>query len=234
MDVPIANNDPEAPVRGTADALSDQRYLPGMSKHWLLPLYDPLVRMLGIESHHRRLVDLAAFETGERVLDVGCGTGNLTLLIKRLHPKANVVGVDPDGKALSRARRKASRRRLTVRLDDGFAQRLPYSDASFDRVVSAFMFHHLDAEVKAGALLEAQRVLTPDGRLHLVDFGGAIERSDGFMAGVQHHNKHLAGNLGEQIPQLMREAGFQTAGEIEHRLTRLGRITFYAATVSAY
>jgi SAM-dependent methyltransferase len=167
------------------------------------------------------------------VLEIGCGTGNLTLLIKRLQPKADVVGIDPDDKALSRARRNASRRRLAVHFDLGFAQRLPYSDASFDWVVSAFMFHHLDAEVKRSALVEALRVLAPDGRLHLVDFGGAIERSDGLRARLQHRNKHLTGNLGEQIPELMRESGFAEAGEIEHRVTRLGRITFYGATVSA-
>jgi ubiquinone/menaquinone biosynthesis C-methylase UbiE len=233
MDVPIVDNDPDVPVSRTSDALPEERYLPGMGEHWLLPLYDPLVRVLRIESHHRRLVDLAAIEAGERVLEIGCGTGNLTLLIKRLHPKADVVGIDPDDRALSRARRKASRRRLAVQLDHGFAQRLPYGDASFDCVVSAFMFHHLDAEMKRAALVEVLRVLTPDGRLHLADFGGAIEHSDGLMARLQHRSKHVAGNLGEQIPELMRVSGFAQAGETEHRVTRLGRITFYTATVSA-
>ena len=84
MDLPIVDGDPDTPVSTSADALSEQRYLPGMSKNWLLPLYDPMVRILRIESHHRRLVELAAFEAGERVLEIGCGTGNLTLLIKRL------------------------------------------------------------------------------------------------------------------------------------------------------
>jgi ubiquinone/menaquinone biosynthesis C-methylase UbiE len=233
MYVPSVDDDPDAPVSRTADALSEERYLPGMSKNWLLPLYDPLVRMLRIESHHRRLVDLAAFEPGERVLEIGCGTGNLALLIKRLHPTADVVGIDPDDKALARARRKAMRGRLAVRFDHGFAQHLPYGDTSFDCVASAFMFHHLGAEVKRAVLAEVLRVLTPDGRLRLVDFGGAIERSDGFMARLQHRNKHLAGNLGERIPEIMREAGLHEADEIEHRVTRLGRITFYGANAPA-
>ena len=99
-----------------------------MSKRWLLPLYDPLVRLLGIEWHHRRLVELATFGAGERVLEIGCGTGNLTLLIKHLHPNKEIVGIDPDEMALSRARRKASRRHLAVQFDHGFGQRLPYSD----------------------------------------------------------------------------------------------------------
>ena len=69
--------------------------------------------------------------------------------------------------------------------------------------------------------------------LDVVDFGGAIEHSDGVMARLQHRNKHLAGNLGQRIPALKREAGFEKAGEIEHRVTRLGRMTFYRAAVSA-
>ena len=233
MDTPIVDGDPDAPGSKSAHALSEERYLPGMSKSWLLPLYDPLVRLLRIESHHRRLVELAAFGAGERVLEIGCGTGNLTLLIKHLHPKADVVGIDPDDMALSRARRKASRRHLAVQFDHGFGQRLPYRDGSFDCVVSAFMLHHLDADVKRAVLVEALRVLTPDGRLHVVDFGGTIEHSDGVMARLQHRNKHLAGNIGQRIPALMREAGFEKAGEIEHRVTRLGRMTFYRAAVSA-
>jgi ubiquinone/menaquinone biosynthesis C-methylase UbiE len=232
MDTPMVDRDPDAPVRTSTDARSKERYLPGMGKHWLLPLYDPFTRALRIESHHRRLVELAALEAGERVLEIGCGTGNLTLLIKHLHAKADVVGIDPDDKALSRARRKASRRRLAARFDRGFAQRLPYGDASFDRVVSAFMFHHLNTEAQRAVLVETLRVLRRDGRLHLVDFGGTIERSNGWMARLQHHNKRLTGNLGQRIPELMREVGFADAGEIEHRVTRLGRITFYGATGS--
>lgn len=232
MEDPIVDGDRDAPVMTSTDARSQKRYLPGMGKHWLLPLYDPLTRVLRIERHHRRLVELAAFEAGERVLEIGCGTGNLTLLIKDLHPYVDAVGIDPDDKALSRARRKASRRHLAAQFDHGFAQRLPYDDASFDRVVSAFMFHHLDAETKRAVLVETRRVLTQDGRLHLLDFGGAIERSDGWMARLQHRNKHVAGNLGQRIPELIREAGFEDVSEIEHRVTHLGRITFYGAAAS--
>jgi SAM-dependent methyltransferase len=232
METPITEGGAGAPEGTTAGALSDQPYLPGMSRSWLLPLYDPLVKLLRIGSHHRQLIDLAGLRPGERVLEIGCGTGNLALLIKRLHPSVEVVGMDPDHKALVRARRKATLRRLAVELDHGFAQRLPYPDASFDRVVSAFMFHHLAAEVKRGALVEAHRTLTPGGALHLVDFGGVVGRSDGLAARLQHRHKLMADNLGERIPQLMREAGFAEAAEIGHRKTHLGRVTHYRAMTS--
>ena len=147
---------PAAPGARTPSE-SGKRYLPGMGRDWLLPLYDPLTRALGIPAAHRRLVDQADPRPGQRVLEIGCGTGNLALLLKRLRPEVHIVGLDPDAKALARARRKAARRALAVQMDRGFAEELPYPDASFERVLSAFMFHHLDPADKRRALCEVTR-----------------------------------------------------------------------------
>ena len=206
-------------------------YIPGMRHDWLLPLYDPLQKLLGFESIHRQLVDQVNIQPGHRVLEIGCGTGNLLILIKRLHPQAEVVGLDPDPKALASARRKAGREALPVQLDRGFAEELPYPDASFDRVFSAFMFHHLEPDEKEKTLHEARRVLKPGGSLHLLDFGGAKVRSDGFIARLQHRTERLRDNFGDRIPTLMREAGFANSTEVAHRVTIFGRVTYYRATV---
>jgi SAM-dependent methyltransferase len=206
-------------------------YLPGMGHDWLLPLYDPLQRLLGFESIHRQMIDQAGIQPNHHVIELGCGTGNLLILIKRLHPQAQVVGLDPDPKALARARRKAKRELLSVQLDRGFAEELPYPAASFDRVFSAFMFHHLEPDEKEKTLQEARRVLKPNGSLHLVDFGGAKVRSDGFIARLQHRSERLRDNFGDRIPTLMREAGFADPTEVAHRITIFGRVTYYRATV---
>ena len=121
-------------------------YIPAAGHDWLLPRYDPLVRLLGGESDHRELVNQAGLRPSHRVLEVGCGTGNLAILIKRLYPGAEVVGLDPDPKALARARRKAEREAVSVQFDSGFSDELPYPNGSFDRVFSSFMFHHLFRE----------------------------------------------------------------------------------------
>ena len=205
-------------------------YLPGMGHDWLLPLYDPLQRLLGFESIHRQLVDQADIRPKLRVIEIGCGTGNLSILIKRHHPQAKVVGLDPDPKALARARRKAEREALSVQLDRGFAEELPYPDASFDRVFSAFMFHHLESDEKEKTLQEARRVLKPSGSLHLVDFGGAKVGSDGFIGRLQHRSERLRDNFGDRIPTLMRKAGFAVPTEVAHRVTIFGRVTYYRAT----
>src|SRR5262249_23530709 len=76
----------------------DRRYLPGMGLDWLLPLYDPFTRLIGIGSAHRKLAEQAELESAQRVLEIGCGTGNLSLLVKRMRPQLEVVGLDPDPK----------------------------------------------------------------------------------------------------------------------------------------
>ena len=94
----------------TAVSGDERPFLPGMSRNWLLPLYDPLTQLLGIRSVHRRLLDQAAVRPGQRVLEIGCGTGTLLLTAKQNQPTATVVGMDPDLIALARAYRKARRR----------------------------------------------------------------------------------------------------------------------------
>src|SRR6516225_3784261 len=162
-----------ASPRPIADSpAAKRRYLPGMGLGWLLPLYDPFTRLIGIQAVHQKLADQAELDSAQRVLEIGCGTGNLALLVKRIRPQLDVVGLDPDPKALARAGRKARRAGLPLELDCGFADELPYADGSFDRVLSSLMFHHLEADLRGPSLRQVLRVLRPGGALHLMDFGG--------------------------------------------------------------
>jgi ubiquinone/menaquinone biosynthesis C-methylase UbiE len=204
-------------------------YLPAMGKDWLLPLYDPFTRALGIRAAHRRLADQAGIQAGQRVLEIGCGTGNLALLVKRLHPGATVVGLDPDPKALARAARKAGRAGLPLQLDRGFADALPYPDGSFDRVLSSFMFHHLQAADRRSALAEVRRVLGPGGSLHLLDFGGGQHPGHRPLARLARRSPRMHDNLGDRIPALMAEAGLAEPRETGHRATLIGTYACYRA-----
>jgi ubiquinone/menaquinone biosynthesis C-methylase UbiE len=209
--------------------VAPRHYLPGMGHDWLLPLYDPFTRLFGIESVHRRLAEQAELESAQRVLEIGCGTGNLALLVKRLRPQLEVVGLDPDPKALARAARKASRAGLDLQLDRGLADELPYPDGSFDRVLSALMFHHLDADLRVASLREVLRMLRPGGSLHLVDFGGNGHDLHG-LARLTRRNHTMHDNWGDRIPTLMREAGLTDPVSTDHVTKHIGRLTYYRAT----
>jgi SAM-dependent methyltransferase len=166
---------------------------------------------------------------GAAGLEIGCGTGNLALLVKRTRPQLDVVGLDPDPKALARADRKARRAGLALELDRGFADELPYPDASFDRVLSAFMFHHLEADLRPATLREVARVLRPGGSLHLLDFGGHPDHLHGLMARLARRSHALLDNWGDRIPTLMREADLTDPTEIGRLTKRIGRLSYYRA-----
>jgi ubiquinone/menaquinone biosynthesis C-methylase UbiE len=210
---------------------TQKSYLPAAGHDWLLPLYDPFVKLFGGDRARRALIDQAAIRSSDRVLDIGCGTGTLVTLIKHLHPDVVVVGLDPDPKALARARRKAQRAAVSIQFDQGFSHDLPYPDESFDRVFSSFMFHHLDSEVKLKTLCEVSRVLKPGGFLHLLDFGGPKSSSDRFLARLFHSSHRLRDNFDGGIITLMSQSGLADPKEVSHRTTLLGPIAYYQASV---
>ena len=83
----------------------DRPFLPGTAKSWLLPSYDLMSWMGGVRALHERAVDRAGITSGQTVVDVGCGTGNLSFVVLARHPDARVTGLDPDGDALRKAGR---------------------------------------------------------------------------------------------------------------------------------
>ncbi|MCV2490724.1 methyltransferase domain-containing protein [Geodermatophilus sp. YIM 151500] len=216
----------------------EREYLPPMAKSWLLPLYDPVSRFLGVGKVHRRLLAQAALQPGQRVLEIGCGTGNLLLEAKAVQPGASVTGLDPDAGALARARRKARRRGLAVDVDRGFADALPYPDDSVDVALSAFMLHHVPAGEREPAVHELLRVLRPGGRLHLVDLDGHEQPGDGHVhpgGGRRTHRGHrhrrMRDHAVDGIDDLLRRAGFPDVAEVATEVRRhTGRITYYRAT----
>jgi ubiquinone/menaquinone biosynthesis C-methylase UbiE len=208
--------------------VEQRSYLPPMGRRWLLPLYDPLTRLAGVSRLHDGLADRATIQPGHRVLEIGCGTGNLLLTIARRHPDTVVIGIDPDPAALRRARRKAARARLPVRLDRAFAGELPFPDGSIDRVLSSLMLHHLDDDEKTRAMHEIRRVLRPGGQLHLVDFGGTPPKR-GLSGHLFHRSPRLTGTLADRVLGTMREAGLTEVAENGHGRSRFGGYTYYRA-----
>jgi SAM-dependent methyltransferase len=123
-----------------------------------------------------RVTEAAAIELGQRVLDVGCGTGVLACAAaERVGPKGRVVGLDPNEQMLAVARRKATG--VTWQL--GRAEALPFDGASFDAVVSQFALMFFES--KPTAIAEMLRVLRPGGRLAIAVWD-ALERAPGYLA----------------------------------------------------
>jgi len=201
-------------------------YLPAAGHDWALPFYDPFVKLLGADAARRTLLQQADLRPGNRVLDIGCGTGTFVELIKRVHPEVSVVGLDPDPKALARAKKKAARAGVSIQFDQGFSDELPYADASFDRVFSSFMFHHIHVDQREKTLQEVYRILLPVGSLHLLDFESSEDQGQGVLARWLHSSHRLKDNSANKILEIMKNAGFANANKVGSGTLFLGHLRF--------
>jgi ubiquinone/menaquinone biosynthesis C-methylase UbiE len=223
---------PSSPAESATGRLD---YLPAAGRDAFLPFYDLFTAVLGAAKIHRALIARAQLADGQQVLEIGCGTGNLSLRAKRSQPGIRLIGSDPDPRALALAERKA-RKLDGVRFERAYAQRLPYSDATFDRVLSALMLHHLDQDSKVAAAAEVQRVLRPGGSLHLVDFTAqahgthGLQNLHGLLSRRVLKSGHLAENDGESIRQLLTAAGLECTQAVFWRHPLLGQVAYYQAT----
>lgn len=205
-------------------------YIPAAGHDFLLPFYDPLLRLLLRERTLRnRFLDLAAIEPTQRVLDIGCGTGSLLLLLKQRDASVEAIGIDGDTKALAVAHAKADKHGVAIDFEEALATRLPFPDARFDRVLSSLMLHHLTHDEKLGALREARRVLAPGASFHVVDFAAPRTLVARIATRLLHHDERMQENLDGRIPALLREAGFARVEERGHHDSVLGTFTYVSA-----
>ena len=150
---------------------------------------------------------LAQVQAGQRVLDVGCGSGRLTLAAQKwVGAGGEAVGIDPSPEMIQVARRKARRAGLGAKFELGVVEAMPFPEASFDVVLNRLMFHHLPSDLKQRGLAEMRRVLKPGGVCLIVDF--EPPKSGLLRMIVQNHLTPMANiDVREYVPLLV-AAGF--------------------------
>lgn len=175
-----------------------------------------------------KVAGIAGVADGMSVLDVGCGTGALTLAVERsVGTNGEVFGLDANPEMLAVARVKPTR----ITWVDGVAEDLPFEDDRFDAVVSQFAFMFF--EDRAAALREILRVLKPGGRAAVAvcgdvetspgysAFAGLLDRLFGKEVGDAFRAPFVLGGAGA-LERIADEAGLQGASVIE----REGLVSF--------
>lgn len=217
--------------------MSRNRHLPPLAFDRLTPFYDlVLANILRERRWKKAFVRQVAPAAGERLLDLGCGTGTLTIQLKETAPEAEVLGLDPDSAALQRARVKAAEAGAAVTFHKGFAGDLPsipeFRDGGFDKVTSSLMLHHLSHEAKRRAFRRVAALLRPGGVFHVVDWGPA---ATAFHRAVFLGTRLLDGfeptrdNVTGRLPAMIVAAGFEDVRETAHHNTIAGTLRFYTA-----
>ncbi len=211
---------------------NEKRYIPALSFRWLTPLYDPLLKwVMREETFKRKLIQHANIQPHMKVLDLGCGTGTLTVMLKRAQPEAYITGVDGDPEVLDIARKKSEG--VNIQWNEGLASSLPYPDSAFDRVVTSLVIHHLVTDDKREAFKEIFRVLKPRGELYILDFGAQHSSLTRFMTTYMRHLEETADNFDGLIPRFVAEAGFGSVKEAENFVTVFGPLSIIQAVKGA-
>jgi ubiquinone/menaquinone biosynthesis C-methylase UbiE len=210
------DNSPQEP------ADEDQLMKSQMEK--MVPSYDSYMRRMTLGREHvlrEETVRLARVEPGDSVLEVGCGTGTLTLAAKRqAGPSGQVFGIDVIPGMIAASQQKAARAQEEVTFQLGSIDDIPFPANRFDVVICSFMIFHMAEQTRRKGIAEVYRVLKPQGRWLVLDLALPTQPVQRFVAqrlfgGMLQHDLH------ELIP-VMEAAGFSNTEIAQARFRVMG------------
>jgi demethylmenaquinone methyltransferase/2-methoxy-6-polyprenyl-1,4-benzoquinol methylase/phosphoethanolamine N-methyltransferase len=160
-------------------------------------------------------VKLAHVAPGEKVLDVGCGTGSLAIDAKgKAGPAGEVHGIDAAPEMIEVARQKAGKKGVDVGFRVGLIEDIPFPDGQFDVVLNSFVLHHLPHDLKRKGFAEIHRVLKPGGRFLAADLAPRGDSLIGHLMSVLIGHHMIHSDVAE-LAAMMEEASLTEVEEVK-------------------
>jgi ubiquinone/menaquinone biosynthesis C-methylase UbiE len=213
--------------------MSEQTFTPALGRFAATRFFDPVVALTRERLWRALAVMYAAPRPDDVIVDVGCGTGSLALLVSRVEPRAQIIGVDPDSDVLAVARQKAAGS-TSVQWRVGMGDALVDSVGadSADTVVSSLVLHQCPLPMKRAVLASMFAVLRSGGRLVIADYGwqrSSLMRLAFRIVQLADGKEDTQPNADGILPELLSEAGFRDVRETEVVPTVTGSISVYVA-----
>ena len=207
-----------------------EQYIPALRYNVLTPLYDWVLRRLMRERVYKKhLVELLSIDKPFSMLDVGCGTATLTMMIKQRYPIVDITGIDGDEAVLRIAQRKIQTAGLNINLAFGLVTQLPYDDESFDCCVCSLVLHHLTTENKRKAMEELFRVIKPSGRLLILDFSTPHNLPMMMVTLATQYLEETYDNFHGRLLEFMPKVGFANINVDSNFWTLIGTVSIINA-----
>ena len=210
-------------------------FVPALGKSGSLDRYDAAIALMTREKRWRSdLLRFAEPRPGERIVDIGCGTGTFAIALKQAARESIVLAVDPDPAVLEIARAKAEVADAEIQWFESMGDELDSIDAlqQCDKIVSSLVLHQCPMDVKEAIAAQMFRLLQPGGTLFIADYGEQrsllmrmlfrqIQLLDGF--------EYTEPNAKGCVPEILTAAGFEAVEEMRVIPTPTGSISIYGA-----
>lgn len=215
--------------------MSEDTFTPALGRFAPARFFDYVVALTRERLWRALVAAYLAPRPDDVILDVGCGTGSLAVLLHRVEPRARIVGIDPDPDVLAVARSKAADSDVQWRVGMGDALVESVGAESVTGVVSSLVLHQCPVPMKRAVLRSMFAALRSEGRLVIADYG----RQRTWLMRLAFRIVQLADGRADTqpnadgiVPNLISEAGFRDVREAEVVSTISGSISIYVARKS--
>lgn len=190
----------------------------GRTLDYAASIYDPVMNIATLgraKSARTEAIDILDFKATDKILDLGCGTGVMTIQIaKHLKSPGHIIGIDAAENMIKVANRNLKKTSPgdTCSFMAALAEELPFEGESFDYCFSSMFYHHLPLELKKISLQESYRILKPGGVLVVIDIdkpGNIFAKIFALAGYVLLIQKAIKENVDGILPELIEQAGFE-------------------------